>query len=214
MSKFYIQSGYDGKEVGALLFNYPKEEFKYSARDPYDGEIPVGTVEFVEEIIGIQKPDYYPQFLSPFFHRKIWLEESKIKEACFIKPADRHKRFEAKVYSPIDSCLRWVREENKGPYWCSEIVQFDNEWRYYVANGQILASYWYQGNNEREAPDMDIMFPADFCGAVDFGACNGEMTLVENNLPYACGWYGPYSEGKVYGEWLEKGWKFMLDKIR
>lgn len=58
--------------------------------------------------------------------------------------------------------------------------------------------------------DLDVAFPSHFCGAVDFGRLkNGKLALVENNLPYACGWYGPYLEGKIYGKWLEEGFKFL-----
>ena len=216
MNKFFIQSGYDGKEVGALLFNYPKESFSYSSREEWAGQPIVGSVEFVEQYIGQRKPDYYPKFLEPYFYRRIYedralpLIQGK-PISLFIKPADRHKRFDAKtiILPKRSGQCGWNAEQDTGPYWISEVVKFDDEWRYYVANGQILATHWYQGENEREAPYMDIMFPPDFCGAVDFGVCNGKMTLVENNLPYACGWYGPYSEGKIYGEWLEKGWEYL-----
>lgn len=211
--KFYIQSGYDGKEVGALRFSYEREDLVFSAISEYqEGMIPVGTVEFVEQYIGQRKPDYYPDFLKNYFGRDIWYSENFPQKQCFIKPADRHKRFDAKVVCPTEACLRWVKEYLRGPYWCSDIVGFTDEWRYYVANGQILAAYWYLGEeNEVDPPDLShVSFPSSFCGAVDFGRLNnGEIALVENNLPYGCGWYGPYSEGRVYGEWLREGFKYL-----
>lgn len=218
MSKFYIQSGYQGKEVGALLFNYPKESFSYSAIEPWNGQPIAGSVEFVEEYIGIiNRPNYYPQFLEPFFQRKIWYSNAWPKEKCFIKPADRHKRFESRILNDLRyprgfgggvATGAWV-----GPYWCSEVVSFKEEWRYYVANGEVLAAYWYLGEEkEIDAPELNIDWPKDFSGAVDFGRLsNGEIALVENNLPYSCGWYGPHSEGKIYGEWLEKSWNYVLN---
>jgi hypothetical protein len=222
MSKFYIQSGYQGKEVGALLFLYSKESFKYSARDEYNGEIAVGSVEFVEEYIGQRTPNYYPDFLKSYFHREIW-RTNTLPEGdgigipmVFAKPADRHKRFEAQITSmPYKgSCITWgnkVHEYHKGPFWCSEIVQFKEEWRYYVAEGNIFYAGWYLGEEkETDAPKLNIDWPKDFCGAVDFGRLStGEIALVENNLPYACGWYGPYSDGIIYAEWLEKGWNYL-----
>ena len=52
MSKFFIQSGYEGKEVSAIVFNHNKEDLRYSKIHEYAGETPVGSVEFVEGILG------------------------------------------------------------------------------------------------------------------------------------------------------------------
>ena len=219
MSKFYIQSGYQGKEVGALLFNYPKESFKYSARDEYNGEIVVGSVEFVEQYIGVKRPNYFPLFLKKanYLQRHVYwvesLEDLYDDYFYFIKPADRHKRFDARIVSGEDKYEPVFYSWQTGPYWVSDIVQFKNEWRYYVADGKVLTAYWYLGDEEEvDAPKLNIDWPEDFCGAVDFGRLStGEIALVENNLPYACGWYGPHSEGKVYGEWLDKSWNYVLN---
>jgi hypothetical protein len=220
MSKFYLQSGYEGKETSCIALNYDKSEFNYSARNQYAGEIPVGSVEFVEELLGRNFiPDYYPFFLKNHLHRKVWYSEDKLDRSCFVKPADRHKRFEAQIsddrkrpigYGGGVATGIWV-----GPYWHSEVVSFKEEWRHYVANGKVLAAYWYLGEEkEIDSPELNIDWPQDFCGAVDFGRLtSGELALVENNLPYACGWYGPYSEGKIYGEWLKAGLDF-LNKIK
>jgi len=218
MSNFYIQSGYQGKEVGALLFNYPKESFSYSARDKWAGQTIAGSIEFIEKYLSPKTPNYYPEFLTPYFNRKIWHSNSWPEEECFIKPADRHKRFEAEILTDLRRPVGFGGGEARGvytgPYWCSEIVFFKEEWRYYIAEGKVLASYWYQGfENETEPLELNIDWPQDFCGAVDFGRLNnGELALVENNLPYACGWYGPYSEGRVYGEWLEKGFRYLMNE--
>lgn len=221
MSNFYIQSGYQGKEVSSLLFNYPKESFSYSKIEEWRGQPIVGSVEFVEQYIGQKTPNYYPEFLSGYFKRIIWTAESLNGLWCdsflFIKPADKHKRFESKRLDGFGSENMMEKYEWEiGPYWCSEIVSFKEEWRYYVANGEVLAAHWYQGKEEEiEAPFSFLRlidWPEDFCGAVDFGRLdNGEIALVENNLPYACGFYGPSSEGKIYGEWLQKSWNYALN---
>lgn len=218
MSKFYIQSGYTGKEVTAIMFSYNREDLKFSAVSEYGGEIPVGSVEFVESIIGIQTPDYYPFFLKEYFHRDIrWLEsleELYADEPLFLKPADSHKRYESRITSEMDKYDPVYHEWQNGPHYASSIVQFKEEWRYYVAKGKVLAAKWYLGEEkEVDPPDLGDIFPSDFCGAVDFGRLyNGKLALVENNLPYACGWYGTYEEGKIYGEWLEKGYEYITRK--
>lgn len=215
MSKFYIQSDYDGRERTAITFSYERDELSYSAVEEWKGQPVVGSVEFVEKTIGRSfKPDYYPTFLNQFLHRKVWwsdgppLQENGL---VFLKPADRHKRFDAGMYHFTDFYVTYGYDWEYGPYYMSEIVApFTNEWRYYVSNGKILAAHWYSGNDDSlEAPTLNFDFPSDFCGAVDFGISNGKLTLVENNLPYACGWYGGLNEGKIYGEWLENGWKYL-----
>lgn len=217
MSNFYIQSGYQGKEVSSLLFNYPKESFSYSAIEEWKGQPVVGSVEFVEQYIGQRTPNYFPLFLKKtgYLQRNVyWVEslEDLYDDYCyFIKPADKHKRFDARIVSGQDKYEPTFYSWQTGPYWISDIVHFKEEWRYYVAQGEVLAAHWYQGEEkEIEAPKLDIYWPNWFCGAVDFGRLDsGEIALVENNLPYACGWYGPHSEGKVYGEWLQTGWKSL-----
>lgn len=214
MSKFYIQSGYSGKEVPSIMFSYNREDLKFSAVDSYNGEIPVGTVEFVESFIGWRRPNYYPSFLKDYFHREIRLVKSIdeiIGQRFFIKPADTHKRYDARIISELEELDPTIYKWQIGPHWVSEIVQFKEEWRYYVANGKVLAAKWYQGEEkELDAPELGDIFPLDFCGAVDFGRTHdGKITLIENNLPYACGWYGLYEEGRIYGEWLEKGHEYI-----
>jgi hypothetical protein len=215
MPKFYIQSGYQGKEVSAVSLNYEKQDLKYSAIDEYAGEPIIGSVEFVEQYIGQRTPNHYPEFLSSYFYRNIEFSNDLPNKTCFVKPADRHKRFDSYIfkYPRRSGGCGWCCEKHNGPFWCSEIVSFKEEWRYYVAQGKVMAAYWYQGEEiEINPPKLSIDWPEDFCGAVDFGRLqDGRLALVENNLPYACGWYGPYSEGKIYGEWLQNSWGSLFN---
>ena len=90
------------------------------------------------------------------------------------------------------------------------MVNFTNEWRYYVSNGKVLASEWYFGDeiNTPNAPILNIDFPYNFCAAVDMGMVNDNLTLVEVNHPFACGWYGKNHE--QYAQWLVDGWDYMI----
>lgn len=85
-----------------------------------------------------------------------------------------------------------------------------NEWRYYIANGKVLAAEWYWGDeiNTPDAPEFPIAVPESYCGAVDLGDAKGTLTLVEANHPFACGWYG-VDKHERYIEWLAAGWKYM-----
>jgi hypothetical protein len=173
-----------------------------------EGFIPVGSVEYCEKFLPKEKtiPNYYPDFLKDKLYRKVWYTEKwPLGEKVFIKPADKHKRFTGFITSG------GYRKKKKKPYWCSTIVKFINEWRYYVADGEILTGEWYDGDeiNTPDAPKLDIKIPSKYCGALDFGMLEtGEIALVEANFPYACGWYG--KDHKKYVEWLIKGWKYML----
>lgn len=219
MKKFYIQSEYQGKETSSLIIENDKKNqysLSFSKLNSYkEDEIPVGSVEFVEDCLKKRfKPNYYPLFLEDYFKREIWdiesLSEIEDGESLFIKPADRHKRFDARIVSGYEKYEPNFYSWQTGPYWASEIRHFKNEWRYYVADGKLLAAYWYLGeDDDAPPPEINIKWPKNFCGAVDFGESRDEIVLVENNLPYACGWYGGYDDGEIYGEWLSRGFEYM-----
>ena len=201
--EFYLQSGYNAKETVTISFYYGPKNIRYSKRYEYSGEIPVGSVEFCEGILGYSpRPQYFPEFLGKYINRKVWFSEKEPEEKCWVKPATRHKQW--------DSYVTGTKEPEEGPYWCSELVDFREEWRYYVGNGKVMAAHWYLGEEkEIDPPELDVDW-GNFCGAVDFGRdSHGNIQLVENNLPYACGWYGSFNDGKIFGEWLSIGWNYV-----
>lgn len=120
----------------------------------------------------------------------------------FVKSAVGYKDWPAKI-------IKKGEKLPDGKLMISEVVNFVQEWRYYVANGKVLTTGWYDGPDEDEpAPDLNIKWPQYFCGAVDFGRLStGEIALVESQDPFACGWYG--DDHKAYIEWLVKGWEYM-----
>ena len=176
-------------------------------KDVPKDSIPVGTVEWCEYFLNkeVTIPDYYPDFLKNQLHRNVWRADKwPLGDKVFIKPSDRHKRFTGFVTSGT------YRKKKKGPYWCSDIVKFTNEWRYYVADGKILTGEWYWGDevNTPNAPKLCINIPNNWCGVIDFGTLDtGELALIEAQPPYACGWYG--KDHKLYVDFLIKGWKYL-----
>jgi hypothetical protein len=174
-----------------------------------NGYIPIGTVEWIEDILNRKiTPDYYPDFLKEHLNRKVWKQDKwPLGKKVFINPSDRYKRFTGLITTG------GYHKKKRGPYWCSDVVFFENEWRYYISNGKILTGEWYCGDeiNTPAAPTLNIDFPNDFCGAVDFGIVNGKITLVESNHPYSCGWYGKNND--IYTQWLVYGWEYMQEKI-
>ena len=184
----------------------------HSYRKPADvpeGAIPAGTVEWVLAVTGWKViPAYYPEFLTPFLGRNVWRTDRwPMEKDIFIKPADKHKRFTGKI------TVGGMRGRKKGPFWCSDRIDFVNEWRYYIADGKVLYAGWYSGEDDDvAAPTLDVQWPENYCGAVDFGTTkvgHDHPILVEANEPFACGWYGHISEGRIYGQWLEAGYKYM-----
>ena len=216
--KFAIESGdHLSKEAMAVsifstLNRYTCRKFQ-NAKDVPPDFIPCGSVEWCETILGKHVvPDYYPSFLQEHLHRKIWQTTTwPIGEHVFIKPSDRYKRFTGFVTNG------GYRKKKKGPYWCSNVVKFENEWRYYVSNGKVLTGEWYSGDEEGtpDAPQLEITLPDGYCGALDFGmaifADYKVLTLVEANHPFACGWYGKKHD--LYAQWIIDGWNYVLKNI-
>jgi hypothetical protein len=166
--------------------------------------IPVGSVEWCSNFLDSSNitPNYYPEFLNKYLHRKIWRTNKWPSENVFIKPADRYKRFAGFVINKDN-------KKKRGPFWCSEVVDFVNEWRYYIASGEIIAAEWYKGDeSEPDPPELDITFDSNYCAALDFGELStGEIALIEAQLPFACGWYG--KDYKIYAKWIIVGWNYI-----
>jgi hypothetical protein len=173
-----------------------------------EGFIPAGTIDWVQDVLGFKPiPDFYPEFLKHLLYREVWqTDEWPLNEEVFIKPADVPKRFSAK---------RSCDEHEEGPCWCSEIVNFKNEWRYYITYGEVVYAAWYDGIEECEAPELEIDIPSYWCGCIDMGILDtGEFALVEAGEPYSCGWYGHIHEGDIYADWLIDGYYYLLTLAR
>ena len=181
--------------------------------DCKEGYVPIGSVEYCEQILPKSDAaiDFFPEFLSDFFHRKIDYSTFGLVENLPGNLITRKKLFlkPAKVWKS-DFKSRVVEPDEKIPYdwyYFSEPVEFVQEWRYYVANGELITTGWYDGHDEDEpAPKLDIDFPKNFNSAVDFGRLkDGRIALVEAHAPFACGWYGENHRDYVY--WQLEAWK-------
>jgi len=170
-------------------------------------ECHVGSVEFCEAALGFSpRPDYYPSWLNRWLYRGWWIHDGRpLKRTVFGKPANGYKSRVAKIYNagedvPADSIVTPV------------LLTFAAEWRYYVADGKVVATGWYDGLDDDEpAPTIAIDWPEGFCGAVDFGRLvDGRIALVECQHPYGCGNYLENSEAVVYAQWIIKGWEWTL----
>lgn len=225
-----IQKDYGGREVTQTLQwralnNFKRltvtEESKFG-KTFIDESLFIGSVEWIELIFEIQpKPDYFPVWAKDFYSPKIYEASSvdKIEDyPCFLKPADRYKRFDSyPAYSKSQA------SKENGPYIVCPLYDgpFLSEWRYYIADGKVLAAEWYKGMDdvETEPPNLEenIKIPSGYYGAVDFGVPyyqSSKTVLIEAHHPYACGWYGFYDNIESYLEWVWQGQKYLRDFIK
>ena len=188
-----------------LAHNIPYQ-FIASPEEMPKNYVPYASVNFCEQVLGKSfTPNYFPDFISKqYIGRKYWNTNYAIK-GVFIKPADTYKRFSgfiitAESYPPPP------------PYFCQDPIKFDSEFRQYVINGKILYSAWYSDASPCiPAPNKSICdIPGDFCGTLDWGYSNNRLLLVESHLPFSIGWYGPMEDVRIYFEFMEKGWEYML----
>lgn len=216
--KVIIQPGFDGREMMAAYracrsLGVPFVVGGSQFAEP--GDVPIGSVEYCHDVLAalwstIPKPDFYPGFLHNWMHRswdRICVTGSEFLTCpMFVKSGDGYKVGESKV-QPEGYRLP------SGINYLSSPVQFVQEWRYYVASGQVVTSGWYDGVNDDEpAPELGIAWPAGFCGAVDFGRLsNGEIALVECHHGYACGWYG--DDPELFVLWQIECWETLVESL-
>ena len=221
MNGFALGSRSETEEKAIVLYasmhHIPCKHFTVKDKVP-EGFIPVGTVEWFLHVTGWKfKPDNYPEFLTPWLKRRIWeTDKWPLGEKVFIKPSDSYKRFNGRKTDGS------YRGKKKGPYWCSEIVQFTNEWRYYISHGKVVHAGWYDGslaswNNpmgesqeDLPAPELNIEWPEDWAGSADFGETTDRViALIEAHEPFAVGWYGTLTNYEIYGKWIIDGWEYL-----
>ena len=228
----------------AMIARYCKDnnnyEYQYFTKQLPLHTIPIGSVEWCEKVYGPFIPNYYPDFLNNYLSRKIWKSDYKTiynsyKEPVFIKPANKYKKWSGFVYKQnrdedIDNNDNISIDDNE-ELWCSEVVHFINEWRYYIINGEVHESSWYDGDISdtdviaglaKPAPNLPLdiltkLKEKKYYGVIDMGEImlNNKLTLalIEAVEPYAIGWYFEESSYKKYGEFIIKSDRYLRSKI-
>jgi hypothetical protein len=207
---FFVERGVLSREMTALAWANTHSRIKVRngvLGDPIPvNALPVGSVEFVEQFIGIQQPNYFPDWLYAWCPTIKVLKNfdppskaDNVVVGMFVKPADRYKRF--------DGHIAQTGEVLSGLCQFTPQVKFVNEWRYYVIDGCIVDSGWYSGVGDwLEAPTLSVGIPDDWCGTIDMGETDrGNLLVVECHPPYAIGWYGTKHE--KYVQLLERGYR-------
>lgn len=181
------------------------------SKEPIDGSVPIGSVSYCEKLLKERQinVDFFPSFLSSHLNRDIsnfsvHFSPYTLRERFFLKDKSGWKTdFVSRVYEvgeviPI------------GEYIKSEIVKFENEWRYYILEGEVISTGWYMGEDEEEpAPDLDFKIPTWYNGSIDMGRVGKTLSVVESHAPYACGWYGDKHFDYVF--WQYNAWRKYVD---
>lgn len=166
------------------------------------GTVPVGSVEYCGPLFGPHPRLFYPEFLAHYLSRWMMCVDGPLPLGAplFAKDALHWKSDWVSRVVPAGTRLP------AGRWWLSRPVRFVDEWRYYVADGSVVAAGWYDGTNEEApAPGLDVDWPPDFGGAVDIGRLdNGRLELVECHAPFGCGWYG--EDHTDYALWQALAW--------
>lgn len=200
------RSGESSREQLAIINASRKLGYSYCFADACkEGMIPIGDVPFCEAVFGPQPhlKCFYPSFLQKYITRHIqaWNNQPLVLFRLFAKDSTEWKSsFASRVLEAGEEVPRRL-------LLISDVVEFTNEWRYYVADGEVVTTGWYQGENEdMPAPSLNIAWPAGFSGAVDFGTLqDGTIELVEAHAPFACGWYG--EDNELYALWQAAAWE-------
>jgi hypothetical protein len=214
--RIILQPGFDGRESMAAFkacrsLGVPFVVGRPQFAEP--GDVPIGSVEYCNDVLAalwspIPKPDFYPGFLHNWMHRtwdRICVTGSEFLTCpMFVKSGEGYKVGESKVQPERYRLPRGIN-------YLSSPVRFTQEWRYYVADGQVVTSGWYDGSDEDEpAPELGIAWPDGFCGAVDLGRLStGEIALVECHHGYACGWYG--DDAELFVLWQIECWETLVE---
>lgn len=163
----------------------------------------IGAVRGKLEEYGISLPSLdYPDELRAYLGREIWhttidrILADRVRRPVFVKPV-REKRFTGIVLRTADDCPKLSYCSENEPVICSEVVDFQREWRVFVRYGKVLDVRPYFGD-WRQQYDSAVIQRAisDFTSApaayaMDFGVTSdGRTLLVEVNDGYAVGSYG------------------------
>jgi ATP-grasp domain, R2K clade family 2 len=112
----------------------------------------------------IPVPVDYPRTLEHFHERKIWRSTiGEVRRAIenggppvFVKPADRRKRFTGIIVSGPEDLWRLAPVSRSLRVHCSEVVDWQTEWRAFVNDATLVGLRRYDGDLS-VVPDLSAM---------------------------------------------------------
>lgn len=184
-----------------------------------------GSVNFIHDALKkINKPIPnnidLPTCLSPFIKRKIWastLRGARASLNIHIKPLDKHKLFNGIVIKEFKDLISTAHLPPETKVLCSELKEFESEWRCYVLHGKIEHIGFYKGNPLVFPDPVEMARAASIlyeetgivsCG-MDWAANKNESYLIEVNDSYSLGNYG--CPGWLYSTMIEERWQQIIN---
>ena len=132
----------------------------------------------------------------------------------FAKPIQT-KLFTGKIMSEFKDFIGLKFDETV-PVWCSEVINFETEWRCFIRYGEILDIRYYKGKWDNK---IDLKMVSDAISAfksqpksfsLDVGIdVNGKCHLVEVNDGHSLGTYG--IGPNTYAKFLSARWAELTD---
>lgn len=184
----------------------------------------VGTVRSRLNDFGITTPEMdYPDELEKYLGRKIW--KSRINTInsnpnlwpLFVKSVE-DKKFTGVVVRSAKDLISCGSCYENAECLCSEIVNFDAEWRVFVRYGKILDVRPYKGdwrvhyNSSVIENAVNEYRTAPAAYAIDFGVTDdGRTLLIEVNDGYALGSYGLFYPD--YAKLLSARWAELTNTV-
>lgn len=178
--------------------------------------VPVGSVEFVQAYArkcGIALPDFptYPTSIHSYLNRRVWLDRFRsAADDVFVKPVAT-KIFTGAIKSSITECV-----PDDTPVWVSTAMSFDQEWRFYIIDGNPVGYARYDDlDSEDLEPPCAIVakIASDYYDApvgysLDMGYSGNQWSLIEANDGWALGYYrGGTMTLPLYMELIAKRWQ-------
>jgi hypothetical protein len=162
----------------------------------------IGSIRKRLKKLNITIPDEieYPTELTSMLGRRVW--KSTLKEIMnenqfplFVKPIQT-KLFTGKVISEFKDFIGLNFDETV-PIWCSEVINFETEWRCFIRYNVLLDVRYYKGKWDNK---IDLKMVSEAISSyksqpksysLDIGIdSNGKCHLVEVNDGHSLGTYG------------------------
>jgi hypothetical protein len=194
--------------------NYNKEYKKF---------IPVGSVEFVSEILKYQ---YNIKNIKPLNIPTPLLSEKFLKRKIFIKDSNEKEiNLNKKIFIKNDEIIKGeidIINKNEyipeGRYIVSEMINIESEWRIFVYENKIVGCNFYLGNPIM-FPDINLIknmietFNYEYPYTIDVGISEKGTFLIECHDFFSCGLYG-FSNHKILPTMFIRTINMLISKYK
>jgi len=183
-----------------------------------------GTVRFCRKILDLKNRPQpanvdIPASLRKHAHRRVWettlgeIRRTGDPDSVFIKPLHAQKLFHGAIFNPhISSSI--YRLTDDFPLLAQDVIDIENESRFYVLNGKVLTGDSYRIKQKCVQAIVDDYVNPPVAYAIDIGEIikNRKKTLVvvETNEMFSCGFNGISTTQVDFARAVEARWHELL----